>query len=153
MPRLLVVHHTPSPALHSMFEAATAGATDRRIEGVDVVRRPALAASVPDVLDADGYLLGTPANLGSMSGALKHFFDLVYYPCLDATARRPYGFYVHGNEDTDGARRAIERIVTGLEWRLAFEPVTVVGPPGREDLERCTELGATLAAGLVLDAG
>jgi multimeric flavodoxin WrbA len=153
MPRLLVVHHTASPALHSMFEAAVSGATDRRIEDVEVVHRPALGASVPDVLEADGYLLGTPANLGSMSGALKHFFDLVYYPCLDATARRPYGVYVHGNEDTDGALRAIERIVTGLRWRLASEPVTVLGSPTPDDLARCTELGATLAAGLELDAG
>src|ERR671915_2396773 len=123
MPRLLIVYHTPSPAVHSLFEAVRSGATTPEIEGVDVVARPALGATVPDVLEADGYILGTPANLGYMSGALKHFFDLVYYPCLDATARRPYGVYVHGNEDTAGALLAIEKIVTGLKWRRVAEPV------------------------------
>ena len=89
MPRLLIVHHTPSPSTQALFEAVLAGATHPDIEGVEVVRRAALAATVPDVLEADGYLLGTPANLGSMSGALKHFFDTVYYPCLDDDARSP----------------------------------------------------------------
>ncbi len=73
-----------------MLEAVLAGATDDAIEGVDVVTRRALAASVVDVLTADVYLLGTPANIGYMSGALKHFFDQIYYPCLDATVGRPY---------------------------------------------------------------
>src|SRR6266545_7499544 len=99
-----------------MFEAAVSGATDDRIEGIEVVTRPALVASTVDVLDADGYLLGTPANLGYMSGALKHFFDQIYYPCLDATVRRPYGLYIHGNSDTTGAVRAVEAIATGLQW-------------------------------------
>jgi multimeric flavodoxin WrbA len=136
-----------------MFEAVMEGAKDPSIEGVDVVARPALAATAVDVLEADGYVLGTPANLGYMSGALKHFFDLVYYPCLDATARRPYGVYVHGNEDTTGALLAIEKIVTGLKWRQASEPVAVMGQPTREDLDACRELGAVLAAGLLLDSG
>src|SRR6266480_1784210 len=131
MPTLLVVHHTASPSLHSMFEAAMSGATDERIEDVEVVSRPALAATALDVLEADGYLLGTPANLGYISGALKHFFDQIYYPCLDATARRPYGLYVHGNNDTAGAVRAVESITTGLQWRRAQQPVTVLGQPSR----------------------
>jgi multimeric flavodoxin WrbA len=148
MPTLLVVHHTASPSLHSMFEAVMSGATDQRIEGVDVVSRPALAATAVDVMDADGYLLGTPANLGYISGALKHFFDQIYYPCLDATVRRPYGLYVHGNNDTAGAVRAVETITTGLQWRRAQEPVAVIGPPTQPDLEGCWELGAAVAAGL-----
>lgn len=136
-----------------MFEAVMEGAKDPSIEGVDVVARPALAATAVDVLEADGYILGTPANLGYMSGALKHFFDLVYYPCLDATTRRPYGVYVHGNEDTTGALLAIEKIVTGLRWRRASESVSVMGQPTPDDLDACRELGAVLAAGLTLDAG
>jgi NAD(P)H-dependent FMN reductase len=150
MPTLLLVHHTTSPSLESMLDAVHAGATDEQIEGVEVVVRAALAAGAADVLAADGYLLGTPANLGYMSGALKHFFDTVYYPCLGATARRPYGLYVHGNDDTTGAVASVGKVVTGLEWRLVQEPVTVVGQPSRPDLDACRELGAALAAGLTL---
>lgn len=132
-----------------MFEAVVAGATDPEITGVEVVRRAALAATVPDVLAADGFLLGTPANIGYMSGALKHFFDTVYYPCLDATAGRPYGLYVHGNQGTEGAVRAVESIAKGMDWTPASKPVVITGEPGKADLEACWELGATVAAGLM----
>jgi NAD(P)H-dependent FMN reductase len=146
MPTLLIVHHTPSPALQAMFEAAASGARTDEVDGVDVVIRPALTAGAADVLAADGYLLGTPANIGYMSGALKHFFDGIYYPCLEATQRRPCGLYVHGSQDTGGAVRAVESITTGLRWRAIRPPVCVRGAPGREDLQACWELGALLAA-------
>jgi NAD(P)H-dependent FMN reductase len=151
MPRLLIVHHTTSPSLDAMLRAAREGAADPAIEGVDVVARPALAATAVDVLEADGYLLGTPANLGYMAGAMKHFFDQVYYPCLDATIGRPFGLYVHGNSDTTGAVRSVDVVATGLQWRRAQADVEVVGEPSREDLDRCYELGAALAAGLAAD--
>jgi multimeric flavodoxin WrbA len=147
---LLLVHHTASPSMHAMFDAARSGATNDQIEGVDVVVRAALTASAADVLGADGYLLGTPANLGYMSGALKHFFDQIYYPCLEDTVRRPYGLYVHGNSDATGAVRAVETVVSGLQWRLAHEHVSVIGDPTTADLGACWELGAALAAGLTL---
>ncbi len=146
MPTLLIVHHTPSPALQSMLEAVASGAGTDEIEGVEVIVRPALVASPVDVLGADGYVLGTPANIGYMSGALKHFFDGIYYPCLEATRRRPYGLYVHGASDTGGAVRAVESITTGLGWRPVRPPVTVTGTPGNAELEACWELGALLAA-------
>jgi NAD(P)H-dependent FMN reductase len=148
--RLLIVHHTASPALETLFDAVKSGASDPRIEGVEVMARPALVAGAVDVLEADGYVLGTPANLGYMSGALKHFFDQIYYPCLDATVGRPFGLYVHGNSDTTGAERAVEKIATGLQWRQAQDHVRVVGPPSGDDVEACRELGAALAAGLTM---
>jgi multimeric flavodoxin WrbA len=132
-----------------MFEAVLAGATDPEIEGVDVVRRPGLTLSAADVLEADGYLLGSPANLGYMSGALKHAFDQIYYPCLDATRGRPFGLWLHGNEGTEGAERAVTSITTGLGWVKATEYVLVSGKPSKADLEACWNLGATVAATLM----
>jgi NAD(P)H-dependent FMN reductase len=146
MPMLLIVHHTPSPALQAMFEAVASGARTDEVEGVEVLVRPALTTAVSEALTADGYLLGTPANIGYMSGALKYFFDTVYYPCLEATVRRPYGLYVHGASDTGGAVRAVESITAGLQWQQVRPAVTVTGPPAKADLESCWELGALLAA-------
>src|ERR1039457_7145427 len=146
MARLLVVHHTPSPALQEMFEAAVSGSRTDEIEGVEVVIRPALTAAAADVLGAHAFLLRTPANIGYMSGALKHFFDGIYYPCLEATRRRPYGLYVHGGMDTGGAVRAVESITTGLQWRAGRPPGCVTGGPGKQDPEAGWGVGALLAA-------
>ena len=156
MPALLIVHHTASPALHSLFEAVMTGAREGAAADpahpVDVVARPALTCTAVDVLEADAYILGTPANLGYMSGALKHFFDQIYYPCLEATVRRPYGCYIHGNNDTTGALRSIETATTGLKWELAQPPLEVIGPPTKAHLDTAWELGAALAARLTLAA-
>jgi multimeric flavodoxin WrbA len=149
MARLLVVHHTPSPATQELLEAALAGAGDEAIEGVEVMLRPALVASAVETMEADGYLLGTPANIGYISGALKHYFDTVYYPCLEATRGRPFAAYVHGNLDTAGAVRAIESITTGLQWRAVAPVLTVTGAPDRAARDAVYELAATLAATLV----
>ncbi|SNR74273.1 flavodoxin family protein [Actinomadura mexicana] len=148
MKRLLLVHHTPSPSVQAMVEAVRAGASTDEIRGVEVVSRAALAATSVDVLEADGYLLGSPVNLGYLSGALKHFFDQIYYPCLEETVRRPFGAFLHGNNDATGAVRALEAITTGLSWKAVQPPVVVTGEPGKADLEACWELGAIMAAEL-----
>ncbi|HEV7203923.1 MAG TPA: NAD(P)H-dependent oxidoreductase [Jatrophihabitans sp.] len=149
MPVLLVVHHTTSPTLHELLEAVLSGTSADGIEGVEVRVRPALTASPVDVLEADGFVLGTPANIGYLSGAMKHFFDGIYYPTLTAKPGAPYGLYVHGNNDTAGAVRAAESITKGLGWEQVVKPVTVVGGADRAATAACWELGATVAASLL----
>lgn len=148
---LLVVHHTVSPATEAMLAAVRDGTRADGIEQIATRFVPALSATASDVLAADGYLLLTPANIGYMSGALKHFFDQIYYPCRDATAGRGYCLAVHGNADTEGARRAVASITTGLGWRRVAGDVLVTGTPGQSDLAACRELGATAAAHLLDD--
>lgn len=150
MTRLLVVHHTPSPTLHELLGAVLEGAGTDEIEdgsggGVEVVSRPALTAGAADALACDGIVLGTPANIGTMSGALKHFFDQAYYPCLDQTAGRPFGLYVHGGSDTAGAIRDVLRITGALGWEQVAEVCDVTGAVGAAEREAAWELGATVA--------
>nr|WP_281358832.1 flavodoxin [Flexivirga aerilata] len=129
-----------------MLDAVLAGATLDEIEGVDVRVVEALSVTIDDFLDADGYLLGTPANFGYMSGAMKHAFDSTYDDTRGKVSRRPFSFWIHGRSDTTGARRSLESITTGLEWRLAAEPVEILRAPTDAQREALVELGGTLAA-------
>ncbi|MBE3000329.1 flavodoxin family protein [Nocardiopsis sp. HNM0947] len=145
MARLLIVHHTVSPATQEMFDAVVEGARTDDIEGVEVHTRAALAAGPADLLAADAVLLGTPANIGYMSGALKDFFDRTYYQAQNDTRGLPYALFVHGGNDTSGAVRAVESIAKGMGWERHRPPVTVTGAPDAEAREACWELGAVTA--------
>src|ERR1700730_317897 len=146
---LLIVHHTPSPHCQEMFEAVVAGATDPEIKSVEEGRQAALPVSAVEMLEVHVYLLGTPVNLGYVSGALKHAFDQSYYQLLDSTRGRPFGVYIHGNEGTEGAERGSAAITTGLGGVKAAETVVVMGKPTKADVEACWNLGATVAAQLM----
>jgi multimeric flavodoxin WrbA len=164
MPRLLVVHHSPTPAVRSLTDAVVAGANDDAIEGVEVVVRAALEASAADVLAADGYLLGTTANFGYMSGALKHFFDTIFLEAGGALAddgsagaggggrKKPFGLWVHGRYDTTGAVRSVLSLAGALPWVQSAKVLDVLGDVGPAERDAAYELGATLAA-LVGDQG
>jgi NAD(P)H-dependent FMN reductase len=157
MARLLVVHHSPTPTVQALTEAVLAGTHDDTIEGVEVVVRPALEARADDVLAADGLLLGTTANFGYMSGALKHFFDTIFLEAGGALSddgsaapggggKKPFGLWVHGRYDTTGAVRSVLSIVGALPWTQAAEELEVLGDVGDEDRAAAYELGGTLAA-------
>ena len=164
MSTLLVIHHSPTRALQALTEQVLAGTRDDSLEGVEVVERPALAfatgeADAEDLLAADGFVLGTTANFGYMSGALKHVFDSTFLQvggALDpsgaagesagATKGRPFGLYVHGRYDTTGAVRSVQSITGALGWKPGFGVLEVLGDVDDAALASAYELGATLAA-------
>ena len=128
-----------------MVDVALDGARSDWLERLRVVVMSSLEVTSADVLGAAGYLLATPANLGYVSGALKHAFDTTYKDALNVTQGRPYGVLAHGESDTDGALLGIRKIVTGLAWRAVAEPVSVIGSV-EERLDDCRELEAVDAA-------
>lgn len=146
--RLLVVAHAPSPNTQALRDAVLRGARSPDVDGVEVVAKPPLEAGPEDVLAAQGIILGTPENLGYMSGALKDFFDRVYYPCLERTQGLPYALFVRAGHDGTGTCRAVAGIATGLRWRAVQEPLVCRGPQMAEFEARCEELGLLMAAGL-----
>ena len=113
---------------------------------------PALSATAADLLAADAVLLITPANIGYMSGALKHFFDTIYYPCLDATRGLPWGLLVHGNDDTAGAVASVTKVSGALQWKQVAQVLSVVGAPDAVALEEARDLAATVCAAALREA-
>jgi multimeric flavodoxin WrbA len=131
-----------------MADAVVDGATDDAIEGVEVVRRGAFDTAVDDVRACNALIIGTPENFGYMSGAIKDLFERIYYELLDETPGLPYALFVKASTDGEGAVRSVERIVAGLKWKAVVPPLVVVGDLVPDHLDRCRELGATVAAGL-----
>lgn len=146
--RLLIVAHAPSPNTRLLMETVVAGAKDTSIRGVDVVAKSPFEAEAVDVMAAHGIILGTTENLGYMSGALKDFFDRIYYPCLEEKQGTPYALYIRAGHDGTGTRRGVETIVTGLRWKAVQEPLLMRGEWQDAFVEPCRELGMAMAAGL-----
>jgi multimeric flavodoxin WrbA len=162
MKRLLIVWQSMTGGSALMAAAAAEAArAEAGNEGVVEVRiKRAPEASPDDVLAADGYLFVTPENLASMAGLMKDFFDRIYYPALDRINGRPFALLVCAGSDGHGAVRQVQRICTGLRLK-EVAPATIVithaQTPERilapkdiapDELQRCREIGAALAAGL-----
>lgn len=149
--QLLIVAHTPSPNTERMAQAVLKGAHNEDIENVAARHVPPLEAGPDDVMGADAIILGTTENLGYMSGALKDFFDRIYYPCLEQTQALPFASFIRAGKDGTGTIKAIDSITTGLRWRAVQEPLLCQGEFDEAFIEQCEELGLYVAAGL--DAG
>jgi flavodoxin len=160
MKNLLIVFHSVTDGTRQMAEAAAKGVVCE--PEVDTTLMHASQAGATEVLQADGYIFATPENLAAMSGMMKDFFDRTYYAALDRIVGRPYAALICAGSDGENAARQIERIAAG--WRLkrvapplivctrAQTPEEILRPKkiGQDDLGRCEEVGATLAAGLAL---
>ena len=152
-PHLLVVFHVPSPGTQRLADALVAGCSAEEVAevagSVELRVRTPFEVGPDDLRWADGVVLGTTENFGYMSGALKDFFDRTYYQVIDETPGLPYALVVKGRfDDGSGTVAAVTPITTGLRWREVQPPTLVIGEVTDEALERVTELGMTVAAGL-----
>lgn len=145
---LLIVAHSPSPNTQRMRDALVEGARGGGANVVNVQCRSPFECEPAQVLAADGIILSTTENLGYMSGALKDFFDRIYYPTLEHKQGLPYALQVRAGNDGRGTQRAVETIVTGLRWRAVQEALICRGEFQESFVGQCHELGAAMAAGL-----
>lgn len=155
---LLIVWHSRTGAARAMAAAAADGAG---LAG-PVALVAADAATPEGMLAASGYIFACPENLGTMSGAMKEFFDRCYYPLLGRIEGRAYATLTAAGSDGRGALAQIDRIVTGWRLKRVAEPVIAnlsaqtpeailaekVVPPAI--LATCRDLGQAMGEGLNL---
>ncbi|MEE2930617.1 MAG: NAD(P)H-dependent oxidoreductase [Pseudomonadota bacterium] len=158
MSRLLIVYHSRTGGTAQMARAAFEGAQAETLTKLSQAEE----TSPQDLLDADGFLFAAPENLAALSGAMKEFFDRAYYPVLGKLEGRPYAQMVCAGSDGENAARQTARIATG--WRLReIQPPLIICTHAQtqdeilapkqineDDLGKCRDLGAALAAGLAL---
>jgi multimeric flavodoxin WrbA len=147
-PRLLVVYHSHGWRTAAMAEAVVRGAVDAAVVEVDCKR--AFDAQLDDLLQAQGYLFGTPETFGSLSGALKDYFERTYYPAQGQLNGRPYASFICAGNDGSGAALAIARIARGYGLKEVQPALIAHSDSVHEHLPACEELGATLAHGLAM---
>lgn len=155
---LLIIWHSRTGSAWAMADAAGKGA----LSAAPCRLLSAADATPDDMLAAAGYLFCCPENLGSMTGAMKEFFDRCYYPLLEKIEGRPYATMIAAGSDGTGAERQIDRIVTG--WRLrrvadpliicsnAQTPHEILAPKSlaADQLQRCHDLGQAFSTALNL---
>ena len=149
MARILLIHHSPTKSTRRIADAAleTAQIPDlAELGDLELVEVAALEPDIDQVLAADAYVLGTTANFGYISGALKHFFDSVYDHVREETTGRPFSYWIHGGSDTTGAQKAMEALTTGIGWKLSHDPVLWTGAVEDSHLEQVQEMTATVMA-------
>ncbi|WP_407495387.1 flavodoxin family protein [Pseudooceanicola sp. MF1-13] len=160
MARLLIVYHSRTGGSKQMAQAAFEAAQDE----CDTTLLAADDAGPDDLLRHDGYIFCAPENLAAISGLMKDFYDRSYYPVLGKIEGRPYAQMVCAGSDGENAARQTARIAKG--WRLkqvqeakivmvdAQTPEAILAPKtiAEDDLSKCRDLGAAMAAGLAMGA-
>jgi len=151
MKKLAIIYHSRSGHTEQMAQAVLRGALSE--ENVHSYLVKAFEATLKDLTESDGIIFGTPENFGYMSGALKDFFDRTYDDALPLALNLPYALFVSAGNDGSNAVREVDRILRGYPMRKVAEPVISVKQAGKPELQnfylqKCEELGATLATGI-----
>jgi|TARA_Y100000310_G_scaffold184772_1_gene184900 NAD(P)H-dependent FMN reductase len=148
MANLLINIHSPSQNTRRLRDALIEGASHVDIADVTLRVTEPLQATADDVFWADAVILGTTANFGYMSGAMKDFFDRTYETCLSKSEGLPYAIAIRGRSDATGALASMDKIITGLKWRAVQDPLVCLGEFKESFVANWQELGLTVAAGL-----
>ncbi|MEJ2717166.1 MAG: NAD(P)H-dependent oxidoreductase [Deltaproteobacteria bacterium] len=145
---ILIVYHSQSGNTERLSAAVEEGAS--RVRGVGVRRARAAQVTCQDLRDSRCLVICSPEYFGYMAGAIKDLFDRTYEEVRDEMVGRSYTVVISAGNDGTGALNGIERIIRGYKLRQVQEPIISRGELSRVMIEKCINLGQTLAAGVEL---
>jgi len=148
MKNLLIVYHSQSGNTQVLASAVAEGSGQESEANIRL--KTAFKTDLDDLLWAHGLLFGTPENFGTMSGALKDFFDRTFYPAQPYKLNLPYAIFISAENDGTGAVREIDRIALGYPLRKIAEPLIIKGEVSSSDIQAAQDFGLAMAAGMCL---
>jgi multimeric flavodoxin WrbA len=148
MKNLLIIYHSQSGNTEMLAQSVVSGCQRESATSTKLLR--AFDARLEDLIWADGLLFGTPENFGTMSGAIKDFFDRTYYPAEQYKLNLPYAIFISAENDGTGAVRDIDRVAKGYPLRKIADPLIANGEISPEHIDQAQDFGQAMAAGLAL---
>lgn len=145
-PTLLIIYHSQSGNTRTLAEAIFESCVEQQM--ANVILKTAKETNLEDVLAAQGILIATPEYFGTMSGALKDFFDRTYYPAHEYCVNVPYALLVCCENEGQGTVRDVQKIAQGYTLRKSLEPMIIKDVEVHSRLQEAREFGLTFLAGL-----
>ncbi len=148
--KILIVYYSRTGNTQKMAEAVKYGVEE---EGLEAVLKCVAEASLDDLIEADGIILGSPTYYGNMAAEIKRFIDdsVKYHGKLAGKVGGAFtssGLAGGGNETTlmalIQAMLIHGMVVQGTTRRDHYGPVAVNAPDDTA-LENCRALGSRVA--------
>ncbi|NTV76803.1 MAG: FprA family A-type flavoprotein [Methanothrix sp.] len=142
MPKIAIIYASGTGKTKKMAEAIASGA--KSVPDVEVLLKTAFLAKPDEVSNADALILGGSTYNNKLIKAMEPFLDGLDGLDLKGRAGAAFGSYGWSGE---GVPILIERMKS---WGMSVtEPgTTAVQMPSKEVLDRCFELGKSIATGL-----
>jgi len=148
-PKILVMYDSRTGNTEKLAEAVAEGV--KRISGVTVELKGAESVTPEEVIDADGYAVGSPSHFSIMSGKILTLLtDL--YSIRHKMAGKPMAVFTTGTGGQVTALENIERIIGVFNPRFVKPGIAVEGAPREVDKLQAAKLGEKLAKAVVKKA-
>ena len=145
-PTLLIIYHSQSGNTRTLAAAIFESCIE--VQLANVLLKTAKETNLEDVLTAQGILIATPEYFGTMSGALKDFFDRTYYPARENQVNIPYALLVCCENEGQGTVRDVQKIAQGYTLRQSLNPLIIKDVEVNMRLQEAREFGLTFLTGL-----
>jgi len=146
MKRIGIFYHSKTGNTQQLVDALYLGLTASA--DIEVIKYRAITATAAELRSCSAIILATPENFGTMSGALKHFFDETYYEVENDNLALPYMTVISAKTDGSGASREITRIMTGYRFSKMQSDIIIKNPINQEDLAKLQSVGEAISTAI-----
>ncbi len=116
----------------------------KNVPGTLVEVKSVLETSIEDVVEADGFALGSPSHFGIMSGRVLTFLTELY-SSRERIAGKPVAVFTTGAGGQVNVLENINRVIGNFNPRFIMPGLAVGGKPNESDLQQAIELGEKIA--------